>query len=397
MSATLKRLGAALCAVCLFAGGLGAAATAEGPRLAAIPRIDSSTARVPITDALYALLRDKYGLDGPAPICSKTHGAWLNLADGKADLLFTVAPTEDEFQYFKERGVGIDVKVFGYDGLVFVGNGDNPVQGLSADQIRAIYRGELTNWSTIPGGEDAPIDAYIRNAESGSQRLFEQLVWAGRDMPDFAALGMKLGEIESVASAFELTNFDDMEGIVEGVALNRHAIGFNIMSYVDDKFLNPPESVYDGEWLVRATGDVNLRDGPGLSHGTVGTLKKGEALPSLGEVREDERGVYWHRARHDALGEVWVSEKFSDTEPVIRSKIKLFDIDGSAPTTEHFASGKYPFVTTSIVAIRADEPEDSPARRLFDWIGSDESRALIEANSTLAVSFSEPYAYTGAN
>lgn len=39
------------------------------------PRIDCSTARIPITRALYDLFVGEYKLSGPVPICSKTHGA----------------------------------------------------------------------------------------------------------------------------------------------------------------------------------------------------------------------------------------------------------------------------------------------------------------------------------
>jgi hypothetical protein len=71
------------------------------------------------------------------------------------------------------------------------------------------------------------------------------------------------------------------------------------------------------------------------------------------------------------------------------NKPKLFAVNGYLPTTENFASGKYPFLTTSYVVIRADEPDYSPARKLYDWIGSEESRLLITENSTLTVEFSE--------
>jgi hypothetical protein len=70
-------------------------------------------------------------------------------------------------------------------------------------------------------------------------------------------------------------------------------------------------------------------------------------------------------------------------------KPKLFAVNDYPPTTENFTSGKYPFLTTSYVVIRADEPDNSPARKLYDWIGSEESRLVITENSTLTVDFSE--------
>lgn len=280
------------------------------PQPMRLPQIDSSTARKPITAAIYRLFTDTYGYAGPAPLASKTHEAWLNLADGKADIVFLVAPTQDELSYLAERGVDIEMKVYGYDGLVFMGNESNPVTNLTSGQIRSIYSGNIKNWADV-GGEDADVVVYIRNAESGSQRLFESLVWEGYDMPDFSAMKFKEGEIDPTVTQREaIYNVDeDMGTVTRKVLLNQYSIGFNIMSYIDSEFEN--------------------------------------------------------------------------------STLKLFSIDGYAPTTENFASGNYPFLTTSYVVIRADTPQDSPARQLYDWVGSRESYDLISQNSTLAVAFSE--------
>jgi len=106
-----------------------------------LPQMDCSTARIPITNAIYDLFTGTYGYEGPEPMSSKTHGAWLNLANGNADILFLVAPTEDELNYFAEKNVDIEMKVYGYDGLVFIGNESNPIENLTSHQIRDIYSG----------------------------------------------------------------------------------------------------------------------------------------------------------------------------------------------------------------------------------------------------------------
>ena len=373
-----------------------------------IPQIDSSTARIPITTAIDGLLRDTYQMSGPKPMSSKTHGAWLNLADGTADILFTVAPTADEYQYFLDKKQQIEMKIFGYDGLVFILNGENPVISLTADEIRGIYSGKITNWTQISGGDDAPIDVYYRNPESGSQRLFEQLVWDGYEIPDFANLGFQEGNIEEVASVFNYRIYGGMEPIVEGVAENKYAIGFNIMSYIEDKFLNPAgyqssSNTYNWDgYEYYTTRAVSLRTGPGPSYKRLGVAEKGtifgEPLEKIPDARRGHkyRDKYWFKYEHEQFGEVWLASRLLSTRSVLRSKIKLLSINDYPPTTKNFASGDYPYVTTSIIAIRKNEPKDSPARRLFDWVDTNESRALIEQNSTLAVSFSEPFVYGGS-
>ena len=125
----LKRTLALILAALLLCAG----ALAENT----LPQIDNSTARIPITDAIYALFTGR-GYTGPAPICSKTHGAWLNLASGEADIIFLIAPAEDEIQACADAGVDIEMKIYGYDGLVFMGNASNPVESLTGAQIRAI-------------------------------------------------------------------------------------------------------------------------------------------------------------------------------------------------------------------------------------------------------------------
>ena len=353
---------------------------AEGMTM--LPQIDNSTARIPITDAIYTYFTER-GAQGPAPMCSKTHGAWLNLADGKADIIFLIAPTADEMQYFADAGVDIEMKVYGFDGLVFMGNASNPAQNLSSAEIRSIYRGDITDWY---GVEDCPVGgeivAYIRNPESGSQRMFENLVWTGYEMPDFQSMGFQEGEVVG-ATPYKMEEIDDMSDITLNVMENRYSIGYNIMSYVSNVFLGDEVE----KPRVVTTGSVNLRSFSGLEYDVLASVPAGTELEYAGRTRFDERDVAWYRVYYEDR-EMWVSSRYSRLEQD-NAALKLFDVDGYAPTTENFQNGNYPFVTTSYVAIRADEPADSPARQLFDWIGSDVSRELIAENSTLSVGFSD--------
>lgn len=353
------------------------AGLAEGT-IVELPQIDSSTARIPITDAIYKLFTGEYGASGPEPMCSKTHGAWLNLADGTADILFLIAPTQAELEYLTEKGVDIEMKVFGYDGLVFLGNASNYVDGLTSAEIRGIYSGRITNWEELDG-PDAEIRPYIRNQESGSQRLFENLVWTGYQKPDFAALGFSEEEMSPASGKSHMLTEGDMGGLVEEVIASDYAIGFNIMSYVDSEFMNPEEYT---ECIV-TIGSANLRTGPGLNYDVVAAVEENTTLTYLDEDQFDERDVWWYKVDYEGQP-VWVSSKYSSW---YREKqgFKLLSVDGAEPTTQNFASGAYPFVTTSYVVIRADEPADSPARKLYDWVGSDECRKILAANSTLAL------------
>ena len=59
--------------------------------------------------------------------------------------------------------------------------------------------------------------------------------------------------------------------------------------------------------------------------------------------------------------------------------VRLLAIDGVQPSNETIASGEYPYCQDVYAVIRADEPEDSLARILFNYLQTEEGRDLIEA------------------
>ena len=62
---------------------------------------------------------------------------------------------------------------------------------------------------------------------------------------------------------------------------------------------------------IKATGDLNVRVEPNINAKIRGTISKGSKLDFLGEIRQDNRGVYWGKVRYK--GKVgWVSSKYSE-------------------------------------------------------------------------------------
>ena len=60
---------------------------------------------------------------------------------------------------------------------------------------------------------------------------------------------------------------------------------------------------------VKATGNVNLRKGPGLDYGDIGTMKKGDTATYKGETQKDARGVAWYKVSFNGKTG-WVSSKY---------------------------------------------------------------------------------------
>ena len=205
------------------------------------PVMDSSTARKPVTADIYNLFVLEHGYAGARPLCSTTHGAWLNIADRTADIALLAAPTEEEMAYLNERGVSIEMKLYGGDGLVFIGNSANPVQNLTHEQLIAIYQGTITNWSQV-GGPDQPITVYYRDDQSGSQRLFEKMVFKGLELPKYEELGFWY--------------MDEMSTIVDIVIDDPYSIGYSIMTYLSDVYENEELKVFAVDGVVPSVDTV---------------------------------------------------------------------------------------------------------------------------------------------
>ena len=248
------------------------------------PVMDSSTARKPLVQNIYRFFCLDTGYGGAEPLCSTTHGAWLNIADKKADIALLAAPTDEEKAYLAERGVEVEMKLYGGDGLVFIGNSACGVTDLTLDEVRAIFRGEITNWSEL-GGADHAIHVLYRDDQSGSQRLFEKMLFKDGDVPDYEALGFN--------------RLDEMSTLVSACLDDPYAIGYSIMTYLND--------VYSNEALL------------------------------------------------------------------------AFSLNGYSATPENVRTGDYPLGTKGYIVIRSDEPEDSPARRLYNWFGSPLSDTFLSS------------------
>ncbi|MDR1735921.1 MAG: substrate-binding domain-containing protein [Oscillospiraceae bacterium] len=70
----------------------------------------------------------------------------------------------------------------------------------------------------------------------------------------------------------------------------------------------------------------------------------------------------------------------------VNANIKLLSVDGVKPTNESIQSGEYPFVNDFYAAIHSSEPENSPARMLYNWLQGAEGQRLVESAGYVPVS-----------
>lgn len=132
------------------------------------------------------------------------------IVDGDTDILFCAGPSEEQKQYAEEKGVELVYVPIGLEGFVFFVNENNPVNNLTAEQIRKIYACEYKNWSEV-GGANRIINPVTRLEGSGSQTTFEAF------MGDYE-IGMKSPLALTGASiGFSFRYY--MDGIVENDAV----------------------------------------------------------------------------------------------------------------------------------------------------------------------------------
>ena len=92
------------------------------------------------------------------------------VAEGRCDIGLSSRNLKDA-----EKEQGLVGTVLAYDGIAVIINPENTVEDLAVEQIAAIYKGEITNWSEV-GGMDAEIVLVGREAGSGTRSGFEEIV-----------------------------------------------------------------------------------------------------------------------------------------------------------------------------------------------------------------------------
>jgi phosphate transport system substrate-binding protein len=99
--------------------------------------------------------------------------SFKGLLDGSAEIGMSSRPVKpEEIEAFLAAGLGDPTSfeqehAIAIDGLLIVVNPQNPVSGLSFDQVSRLLSGAIENWSEL-GGPDLPVTVHTRNTDSGT-------------------------------------------------------------------------------------------------------------------------------------------------------------------------------------------------------------------------------------
>lgn len=263
-----------------------------------MPVIDGSTSTYPYTQGIYSVLFTNGTAHPQFPKShSKSFASYERLIRREADVLFAATKASAELESLAaEQGVELQYIPIAYDAMVFFTNLENPVNGLTRQQIQDIYvRNAYSSWDQV-GGPEAKLLPYCRNTDSGSHALMERYFLEDGKLS--LAPEILQGNV-SVAMSSALTD------VASALSLDppAYAIGYSVYAYY---------------------------------------------------------GSY--------------EEMMTDVTP---NKLKLLAVDGVLPTAETIADGTYPLADYNYLVLRSDEPKDSPARRLAEFMVSDAGQQAV--------------------
>lgn len=168
-----------------------------------LPRLDGATAAFPVyagaAQALYPRM-SRTKIDNLVQL-NQTDEAYTNLVHNYCDVAFAFKPSAAERKVAKKAGVTFHYTPIAREAFIFFVAKNNPVAGLTTNQIQDIYQHKITNWRDV-SGHFARIRAFQRPANSGSQTVMQTLVMRGKRL----AHPLKAEEI------------DGMGGILSAVA-----------------------------------------------------------------------------------------------------------------------------------------------------------------------------------
>jgi len=150
-------------------------------------------------------------------VANGSPNAFTALKDSNAEVGMASRPINDkEVQALYQAGLGnmrsaTNEAIVALDGIAVIVNNNNPVSSLTRDQIGKVFRGQVTDWSSV-GGNAGAIHLYGRNLKQGSGTLdtFAALVLGG----------------DKTAFAHSLQVEDNGEKIAEAVGRDPNGVGY---------------------------------------------------------------------------------------------------------------------------------------------------------------------------
>lgn len=147
--------------------------------LASVPgntsvRIDGATSMVTINQNLKQGFERQYAGTNVLPVANGTERGIQAIQQGNADLAAISRSLTPQ-----EKAQGLAVVAIASDRIALVIGSENPyTSGMTQEQVRQIFQGQITNWQEI-GGPAEPIQVINRPSISGTHQAFQEIVLNG--------------------------------------------------------------------------------------------------------------------------------------------------------------------------------------------------------------------------
>jgi len=123
--------------------------------------------------------------------------------------------SEDIIRNAEKNNVHLKAFALCVDRVTPVVNTANPVHKISWNQLKKVFTGKISNWSSL-GGADANIQIVLRHPASGTYQIWNQKV------------------LDETPHAKNFIQVASNSGVLATVAVNKHAIG-----YISKAYINP--------------------------------------------------------------------------------------------------------------------------------------------------------------
>ncbi|MXX03660.1 MAG: hypothetical protein F4X08_04455 [Gemmatimonadetes bacterium] len=128
--------------------------------------------------------------------------ALVDLSEGRSRLaVLSREPNESEVEALSAGEADFITRTVAHDALAVIVHGDNPVEDLTVGQLRDIYTGKITNWREL-GGKDMAIRPLVRDRNSGTYEVFEDVVLEGAEYGANVYPCSTMAALASIAGAY---------------------------------------------------------------------------------------------------------------------------------------------------------------------------------------------------
>lgn len=170
--------------------------SSQDTNLSGTVSINGSTTILPVAQGIADVFKEKQ-----PDISVEVQGTGSSVGikavyDGSADIGTASRELKDD-----EKAWGLTEHIIAYDGIAIVVHPNNPIEGLTQEQIKKIFTGEITNWKDV-GGNDAEINVISREDGSGTRDAFKEIL-GFEDFIENAVIANSNGAVKTTLASKE--------------------------------------------------------------------------------------------------------------------------------------------------------------------------------------------------